>query len=93
MPKSGARGSSALCDICHCTRPNAEVALYVAPKAGAAGKNGNSIGTYICADLACSLNARGLRTLELTQPEPPGETKVAGVRRRFEAFIAQVRMP
>ncbi|XTZ17282.1 FBP domain-containing protein [Micromonospora echinospora] len=31
----------------------------VAPKAGKAGQQGNSVGTYLCADLACSLYVRG----------------------------------
>ena len=31
----------------------------VAPKAGRAGQQGNSVGAYICSDLACSLYVRG----------------------------------
>ena len=33
----------------------------VARRAGRAGLNHNTVGTYICADLACSLYLRGLR--------------------------------
>jgi FBP C-terminal treble-clef zinc-finger len=31
------------------------------PRAGAAGRNGNSLGNYLCSDLACSLYLRGKR--------------------------------
>ncbi len=34
----------------------------VAPRAGKAGRQGNSVGTYICADLACSLYVRDKRS-------------------------------
>ena len=33
----------------------------VARRAGKAGLNHNTVGTYSCADLACSLYVRGLR--------------------------------
>ncbi len=33
----------------------------VARRAGKAGLNHNTVGTYICTDLACSLYLRGLR--------------------------------
>jgi hypothetical protein len=33
----------------------------VAPLAGAAGRRGNTVGEYFCADLACSLYLRGKR--------------------------------
>jgi hypothetical protein len=35
------------------------VSLMVALKAGKAGQQGNSVGAYICSDLACSLYLRG----------------------------------
>lgn len=31
----------------------------VAPKAGKAGREGNSVGAYMCSDLACPLYLRG----------------------------------
>ncbi|MEV6302758.1 FBP domain-containing protein [Actinoplanes sp. NPDC051861] len=60
-----ARKSSALrssmCRICLTDHAASGVALFVAPLAGAAGRNGNTVGEYICADLACSLYLRGKR--------------------------------
>lgn len=52
---------SSMCGIC-CTGHTADgVVLFVAPLAGAAGRHGNTVGEYICSDLACSLYLRGKR--------------------------------
>ena len=47
-----------ICSLCLTTHDGG-VPLMVAPKAGRAGRQGDSVGTYICADLACSLYVRG----------------------------------
>ncbi|MEU8260418.1 FBP domain-containing protein [Micromonospora sp. NPDC048999] len=47
-----------MCAIC-LTAPGGGVSLMVARKAGKAGQQGNSVGTYFCSDLACSLYLRG----------------------------------
>lgn len=39
--------------------PHRRRLLMVAPKAGKAGQQGNSVGAYICSDLSCSLYVRG----------------------------------
>ncbi|MCY7402800.1 MAG: FBP domain-containing protein [Nocardioides sp.] len=49
-----------LCTLC-LTAHSGGVSLMVAPRAGKSGQRGNSVGTYICADLACSLYIRGKR--------------------------------
>lgn len=51
------RGMCSMCLTIH----SGGVSLMVAPKAGKAGKQGNSVGAYICGDLACSLYVRGLK--------------------------------
>lgn len=58
---TGRRGylQRSMCSLCLTTHPGSGVALMTARKAGSAGRQGNSIGTYICADLACSLYVRG----------------------------------
>jgi hypothetical protein len=33
----------------------------VAPRTGKAGQQGNSVGAYMCGDLACSLYTRGMK--------------------------------
>jgi hypothetical protein len=52
---------STMCTICLTTHPGAGVCLMTAPKAGPAGRQGNSVGTYMCSDLACSLYVRGVK--------------------------------
>lgn len=52
---------SSMCRICLTDHAASGVALFVAPLAGAAGRKGNTIGEYICTDLACSLYLRGKR--------------------------------
>jgi hypothetical protein len=47
-----------MCSMCVTTHTGG-VSLMVAPKAGKAGKQGDSVGAYICSDLACSLYVRG----------------------------------
>ncbi|MFJ8105292.1 FBP domain-containing protein [Streptomyces sp. NPDC096132] len=49
-----------MCSLCLTTHSGG-VSLLVAPRAGRAGQQGNSVGAYMCADLACSLYVRGLR--------------------------------
>jgi hypothetical protein len=49
---------SAICSLCNTPQPAGQVTMFTAARAGEAGRAGNSVGTYICADLACSLLIR-----------------------------------
>jgi len=49
-----------LCSIC-LTSHVGGVTLMVAPRSGKAGQQGNSVGAYMCGDLACSLYTRGMK--------------------------------
>ncbi|MGM1061317.1 FBP domain-containing protein [Saccharothrix sp. Mg75] len=48
-----------MCSLCLTTHPGDGVTLMTARKAGRSGQQGNSVGGYFCADLACSLYLRG----------------------------------
>ncbi|MGC0418969.1 FBP domain-containing protein [Embleya sp. AB8] len=48
-----------MCSLCLTTHPGSGVSLMTARKTGKAGREGNSVGVYICTDLACSLYVRG----------------------------------
>ncbi|MDN0197686.1 FBP domain-containing protein [Streptomyces sp. S.PNR 29] len=48
-----------MCSLCLTTHPRGGVSLMTARKAGPAGREGNSVGVYMCTDLACSLYVRG----------------------------------
>ncbi|MCX5168428.1 FBP domain-containing protein [Streptomyces antibioticus] len=91
---AGAVGQArrSMCSMCLTTHSGG-VALMVAPRAGRAGQQGNSVGAYLCADLACSLYVRGLRdagvgarlheTISL-------EEKIRRTVTNLAAFIAKV---
>ncbi|MFC9910628.1 FBP domain-containing protein [Streptomyces sp. NPDC127197] len=53
-----------MCSLCLTTHPRGGVTLMTARKAGAAGREGNSVGVYMCTDLACSLYVRGKKVSE-----------------------------
>lgn len=101
-PKAVAlRGSAAgswqtrrsMCSLCLTTHSGSGVSLLVAPRAGKAGQQGNSVGAYMCSDLACSLYVRGKRdagvgarlheTLTLRQ-------KIDRTMTNLAAFVAKV---
>jgi hypothetical protein len=52
---------SSMCRVCYTSHSADGVTLFVAPLAGASGRQGNSVGEYLCTDLACSLYLRGKR--------------------------------
>lgn len=57
-PDAGPSVRKNICSLCITLHPRGGVALLVAPRTGKAGAKGDSVGTYICADLRCSLYAR-----------------------------------
>ncbi|WP_436771485.1 FBP domain-containing protein [Yinghuangia sp. YIM S09857] len=82
-----------MCSICLTTHPGSGVSLMTAPRAGKAGREGNSVGVYFCTDLACSLYVRGIR-----KPEPGGrfqesltvDAQVARTREKLAGFLDKV---
>jgi hypothetical protein len=81
-----------MCSLCITVRSGG-VSLMVAPRAGRAGQQGNSVGTYICSDLACSLYVRGR-----ISTGTPGMHETLSVDQRaerlvanLESFVARVR--
>ncbi|MGY5764254.1 FBP domain-containing protein [Brachybacterium sp. DNPG3] len=71
-------------------------ASFVAPLAGEAGRRGNTIGTLICADFACSANVRRppapyeLRTEDPALLEYHRQMRIEGLRERSAAFVRTV---
>ncbi|MFF8774754.1 FBP domain-containing protein [Kitasatospora sp. NPDC015120] len=83
-----------VCSLCVTAHAGSGVALLTARRAGAAGREGNSVGSYICADLACSLYVRGLRkSASVTRPNEslPVEEQIARTVANLDAFLTQVR--
>ncbi|WP_163511653.1 FBP domain-containing protein [Fodinicola acaciae] len=65
-----------MCSLCLTTHGGDGVSLMTARKAGRGGAQGNSVGTYICTDLACSLYLRGKKPVGLGG-RPPESLTVA----------------
>lgn len=89
-----AEGSSharaAMCNLCHTMQPADQVVMYTARKAGGAGAHGDSVGTYICADLSCHENVRLAAPLAPSEVRASVDLKIDGTRRRTEAFVGRV---
>ncbi len=63
----------------------------MAPRAGKAGKQGNSVGAYMCADLACSLYVRGKKEVGTKLHESLTlEEKIERTLANLAAFVAKV---
>lgn len=56
---------SSICQVCLTGHASSGVTLLAAPLAGARGREGNTAGNYVCADLACPLYLRGKRRPKL----------------------------
>lgn len=85
-------GIGAMCSLCHTPQPATQVLMFSAPRGGAAGLAGNSIGTYICADLACSIMIRilpGMSEMLLMRDELVAR-RSAGLAERVGAFTARI---
>ncbi|MGQ4375040.1 FBP domain-containing protein [Streptomyces sp. SAS_267] len=93
---SSRRGFShrSMCSLCLTTHPGDGVSLMTARKAGAAGREGNSAGIYICADLACSLYIRGKKALlagSRFEETLTTEQQIARTVGHLSAFLAKLR--
>ncbi len=85
--ESGLRpGIPAMCALCHTQQPSPQVRMFTALRAGEPGRNGNSLGTYMCDDLGCSMLIRVARF----DGAAPLEARSEGLLRRVSSFTADV---
>ncbi|TSE00499.1 FBP domain-containing protein [Skermania sp. ID1734] len=83
-----------MCGICLTTHTGGGVSLFSARKAGVAGRDGNTVGMYMCTDLMCSLYARGKKIPTLGnryREELQVDDKVGRLVENLAAFIANIR--
>ncbi|MGP3949948.1 FBP domain-containing protein [Streptomyces sp. 7N604] len=82
-----------MCSLCFTTHTSGGVVLMTARRTGQAGRQGNSVGQYVCADLSCSLYIRGKKTATagrgLDESLPVAE-KIARTRGKLEGFLDQL---
>ena len=85
-----------VCSLCVTSHPGSGVSLFSAARAGAAGRQGNTVGTYICADLACPLYVRGKKVSALGarfEESLSLDGQIARMMGNLEAFLDQVFKP
>ena len=83
------RFRAGMCNLCHTQQPMNQVTMFSARRAGEAGRNGDTVGTYLCSDLSCQENVR------LHAPLAPAEVRtgahawarIDGLARRTRAFV------
>ena len=85
--------TAAMCLLCQTGRTGDAVSLFTAKRTGAAGWNGNTVGTYMCADLGC---AQRVRTefpswLQDRSPAEVAAERAAELRERVQGFVDAVR--
>ncbi len=87
-------GRKSMCSLCMTMRSGG-VSLMVAPRAGRRGQHGNTVGTYICTDLQCSLSIRGKR--QVGGPGIPEtlsvEDRAARLSMHLQEFLGRVCAP
>jgi len=89
------QAGSAICSLCSTPQPGNQVTMFAAPLAGEKGRRGDTVGTYICADLSCSLLIRIAPPQYEMQPAPDElvAARAAGLSSRVAAFAERVLHP
>ncbi len=82
----------ALCSWCEDVTLPEDVQFFAARKAGAAGRNGDTIGTLICATFRCSVNVRRLPPLayEGYDRELARDLRMLRLREHVAAFVREL---
>ncbi|MFE6995740.1 FBP domain-containing protein [Microbacterium sp. NPDC057659] len=86
------RTRSGMCNVCHTMQPGNQVALWAARRAGDRGRRGDTVGTYVCADLSCHENVRLAHPLAPNEVLAPGQVdmRLDGTRRRMHDLVLRV---
>jgi hypothetical protein len=84
--------TAAMCLLCQMAQTGDAVSLFTARRVGAAGRNGDTVGTYNCADLGCVSRARTEIPpwLQDRDPAEVGEQRVSELHDRVHRFVDAV---
>jgi hypothetical protein len=87
--------TTAMCLLCQTAQSGDAVSLFTARRTGDAGRNGNTVGTYICADLRCSTRVRTEIPpwLRDRDPEEVVAERAFELQERVRGFLDSVRRP
>ena len=87
------RPKPTVCVWCEDVKDTDDVVLYVARRAGSAGRDGNSLGTMLHADLSCSAHVRRPPTPQEAGADPAAfvADRITGLQLRTTAFAERLR--
>jgi hypothetical protein len=82
----------AQCSWCRDVNLPNDVVFFSAQRAGAAGRNGDTIGTWVCAEFQCSANVRKLPSMAYIgfDVEAARNARIDTLRVRSAGFITEV---
>jgi hypothetical protein len=85
--------SRAQCSWCEDVQLPNDVVLFSAKRSGAAGRNGNTVGTLVCANFECSINVRRRPALAYIgfDIEAAREHRIAVLGEHVRAFARDIR--
>ena len=85
--------TAAMCLLCQTAQTGDAVSLFTARRTGAAGRNGNTVGTYMCADLGCADRVRTEIPSWLRERDPAEVVaeRAAELQERVQGFVGAVR--
>jgi hypothetical protein len=87
----GGRARKTMCDLCHSVDAPDGAARVVAPRAGARGRAGDSVGICVCLDFDCSLRVREpLKEHQVSVSGRPDDRQTQLVE-RLRDFLARIR--
>ena len=89
----GRARSRAQCSWCEDVQLPNDVALFSAKRAGAAGRNGNTVGTLVCANFECSANVRKRPPVAYIgfDVEAARVQRIGALREHVAAFLRDIR--
>ncbi|MFJ5697237.1 FBP domain-containing protein [Arthrobacter sp. NPDC093139] len=93
-PEGGAKKNrSVLCELCRDVFSKEDVLLWVAKRAGQSGRDGNTVGTLICADFLCCENVRKEPPANEINPDPAAVVlrQIEGLQNRTSHFLNRVQ--
>ncbi|TFD93353.1 FBP domain-containing protein [Cryobacterium lactosi] len=85
----------AQCSWCRDVKLPNDVVLFSAQRAGAAGRNGDTVAIWICAEFQCSVNVRKLPSMAYIgfDVDAAREERMAMLRERSAGFAAEILAP
>jgi hypothetical protein len=89
----GRARNRAQCSWCEDVQLPNDVVLFSAKRAGAPGRNGNTVGTLVCAGFECCVNVRKRPPVAYIgfDVDAARQQRIAALRTHVEAFVRDIR--